>query len=99
MAGAGQPNFFGPQPQPGPATGFPVQVPSPPNFWAMSIVSFLVSFLFGGIAMYFSYQVGQRYKAGDVEGARRASTNAKVWGIVGLVVGGLLIISIASSTG
>jgi hypothetical protein len=40
--------------------------------------------------MYFSYQVGQRYRAADLDGARRASRNAKVWGIVGLVLGGLL---------
>jgi hypothetical protein len=95
-AAAAEPNFFAQQPRP--AGGFPpVQAASPPNFWAMSIVSFLLSFLFGGIAMYFSYQVGQRYKAGDVEGARRASTNAKVWGIVGIVVGGLVLISVAGS--
>jgi Na+-driven multidrug efflux pump len=59
----------------------------------MSIVSFLLSLIFGGIAMYFSYQVGQRYQAGDQKGAERASTLAKVWGVVGIVVGGLILIA------
>jgi hypothetical protein len=64
----------------------------------MSIVSFLLSFLFGGIAMYFSYQVGQRYRAADLEGARKASSRAKVWGIVGIVIGGLfLLISLTAA--
>jgi len=67
----------------------------PPNYWAMSIVSFLLSVVFGGIAMYFSYQVGQRFGAGDLEGARRASRNAKIWGIVGIIAGGILILSVA----
>jgi hypothetical protein len=39
--------------------------------------------------MYFSYQVGQRYRTADLEGARRASAKAKSWGIVGIVVGSL----------
>jgi uncharacterized membrane-anchored protein len=59
----------------------------------MSVIAFLLSLLFGGIAMYFSYQVGQRYRAADLDGARRASTRAKVWGIVGIVVGGLFWIA------
>jgi Na+-driven multidrug efflux pump len=57
-------------------------------------VSFLLSLLFGGIAMYFSHQVGRHYKAGNIGGARRASRNAKVWGIVGIVLGSLLILLI-----
>jgi hypothetical protein len=72
-----------PQPQP--------QPPPPPNYWALSIVSFLLSLLIGGIAMYFSYSVGRRYQAGDLDGARRASRNAKVWGIVGIVLGAIVI--------
>jgi len=61
----------------------------------MSIISFLLFFLFGGIAMYFSHQVGQRFGAGDLDGARRASRNAKIWGIVGIIAGGILILSVA----
>jgi hypothetical protein len=81
----------GPVPQPPP--------PPPPNYWAMSVVAFLLSLLFGGIAMYFSYQVGQRYRAADPDGARRASGRAKAWGIVGIVIGGLFWIASLSATG
>lgn len=82
-----------PQPQAPPQPpAQPQQLPpAPPNYWALSIVSFLLSLLFGGIAMYFSYSVGQRYQAGDLDGAGRASRNAKVWGIVGIVVGAIVI--------
>jgi hypothetical protein len=73
--------------------------PSPPNYWAMSIIAFLLSLLFGGIAMYFSYQVGRRYRAADLEGARKASTRAKVWGIVGIVVGGLFWLATLPNVG
>jgi hypothetical protein len=62
----------------------------------MTIVSAVLSlWLFGGgIAMYFSRQVGRRYRAGDMEGARRASRKAKLWGIVGIVVGAPLVLLI-----
>jgi len=59
----------------------------PPSYWALSIASFLLSVLFGAVAMFFSYQVGRRHRRGDVEGARGAAANAKVWGIVGVIVG------------
>jgi hypothetical protein len=77
----------------------PPILPSPPNHWGLSVVSFLFSVLFGAIAMYFSYQVDQRYRAGDQEGAERASTLAKGWGIVGLVVGGLVLIVLLEGAG
>ena len=37
----------------------------------------------------FAYQVVQRWQAGNVSGAADASRTAKVWGIVGIVVGAL----------
>jgi hypothetical protein len=100
-----------PQPQPQPpayhqqpfvaaahTSGLPV---SPPNYWALSIIAVVLSLLFGGIfgwiAMYFSYQVGERYDAHDYDGAVKASRNAKTWAIVGLVVGGLGYLSLAAA--
>jgi len=59
----------------------------------LSIVA-IPSLLFGGIAMYFSRQVGRRYRAGDLEGARRASGKAKTWGTIGVVVGALVLIAV-----
>jgi hypothetical protein len=72
-------------------------VPSPPSYWALSIVAFFLSLLFGGIAMYFSYQVGQHYQAGDVESSRKASRTAKAWGIVGIVVGAIGYLAVLGS--
>jgi hypothetical protein len=75
----------------------PVAQPTPPpNYWALSIVSFLLSVLFGGIAMYFSYQVDQQYKAHNHDAALRASRSAKVWGIVGIVIGVLFLLSLST---
>jgi Na+-driven multidrug efflux pump len=76
--------------------GVPARV-SPPNYWALSIIAFLFSFVFGGIAMYFSYQVGQRFSAHDDDGAMRASRNAKAWGIFGIVVGAIVFFAIIGS--
>jgi Na+-driven multidrug efflux pump len=78
------------------AYGAPARV-SPPNYWALSLVAFFFSFLIGGIAMYFSYQVGQRFNANDDDGAQRASRNAKAWGIVGIVVGVIVFLVIVGS--
>jgi Interferon-induced transmembrane protein len=59
----------------------------PPAYWPLSIVGVLFSFLFGGIAVYFSVQVGRRWDRGDAEGARKASRTARTLGIVAIVVG------------
>lgn len=91
-----------PRPPQGPATRFPpnsptsfapapprsgVTAPRPSPHWGWSIVGVVFSLVFGLVALYFSSQVGQRYERGDVEGARKASSYARVWGIVGLAVG------------
>jgi hypothetical protein len=91
-------------PQPGyrpggyPPQGYgPSGVPAtaqPSAFWPLTIISFLCSFLFGGIAMYFSAQVGNRWRAGDVAGAHKASKTALIWGIIGLAVGLFLFFAV-----
>jgi hypothetical protein len=95
-----QPTAQPPANQPGPPAGGdppPVGAPAgppPPSHLAMSIVACLLSVgVFGGVAIYFSSRVGRRWAAGDLAGARRASARARVWGIVGLVVGGLFWLS------
>jgi hypothetical protein len=96
-----------PPPQPGQPGGAPVQ-PIPPgqpaqtavkhqDYWALSIISFLCSLLIGGIGIYFSAQVGSRWNAGNVEGARKASKTALILGIVGISIGVLFIASVSSS--
>lgn len=73
------------------------QKPNP--LWALSIISFLFSYLFGGIALYYSYQVGKRWDSGDAQGAVKASKNAKIWGIIGLVIGVIVVLAIAGGGG
>jgi hypothetical protein len=87
------------QPQPGypqqqgyppqqPGYGPGVRAPAQPSaYWPLSIISFICFFLFGVIAIYFSVQVGSRWRAGNVQGAQKASRMALIWGIVGIVVG------------
>jgi Interferon-induced transmembrane protein len=82
-----QPPQQGYQPQPGyrPDVGRPpIQ---PPARWPLSIISFLCFFLVGIIAMYFSAQVGSRWRAGNTAGAEKASQMALLWGIAGIVIG------------
>lgn len=75
----------------------------PPTHFPLAIVSFLMSGLCGGaVALYFAYQVGQRWQAGNPSGAADASRLAKIWGIVGIAVGVLffllILIGSAAST-
>jgi hypothetical protein len=51
--------------------------------------------LFGRVARRWSRQVGQLYLAGDVEGARNASSRAMAWGLVGIAVGSLVLLLVA----
>jgi len=71
----------------------------PPAYWPLSIISFICSFLFGAIAMYFSSQVGSRWRAGNAAGAEKASKMALIWGIVGIVVGLIVFSALIGSEG
>lgn len=70
--------------------------PQPPEYWVLSFIAVLFFFVFGAIALYFSYQVGQRYWAGNLVGATRASKLSRAWGIAGIVVGSLITIWVLS---
>ena len=73
----------------------------PSAFWPLTIISFVCSFFIGAVAMYFSSQVGTKWRAGDVAGARKASQTALIVGIIGIVLGVLfffiLLIGAASA--
>jgi hypothetical protein len=74
----------------------------PPTHWPLAIVALLMSGLLGGaVAVYFAYQVGQRWQAGNPAGAADASRLAKIWGIVGIAVGAFffLLVLIGSAGG
>jgi hypothetical protein len=77
------------------------QCPSP--YWGLSITSLFFSlfvlFIPGVVAMVYSAQVQQKWDRGDADGAARASKNAQIWGIVGIVVGGIVLLGYLSSGG
>jgi Interferon-induced transmembrane protein len=110
--GQSRPHYPPPKPPPPPADyrpgtyvtrGYePGGVPAtaqPSAYWPLTIISFLLSFLFGGIAMYFSAQVGNRWRAGDFAGAHKASKTALIWGIIGLAVGLFVFFAVLGSEG
>lgn len=73
-----------------------------PNHLAWAIVSTIVGFclccpsiITGITAIVFASQVNTKANAGDLDGARRASSNARTWSIVTTALAGLgLLINI-----
>ena len=62
--------------------------PMPPTYLVWSVIMTVLCCLLPGIvAIIFSSQVGTKYYAGDIEGAKRASRNAEIWIIVSFVLG------------
>ena len=75
-----------------------VRAPAQPSaYWPLSIISFICSFLFGAIAIYFSAQVGSRWRAGNAAGAEKASRMALIWGLVGIAVGLIVFFAVLGS--
>ncbi|WP_368564147.1 CD225/dispanin family protein [Pseudoxanthomonas sp. UTMC 1351] len=79
-----------------------------PNYLAWSIISTVLATclccplgLIGIVAIVFSSQVNSKLNQGDIDGARRASANAKTWCWVAtaLAIIGLLINIIMFATG
>lgn len=101
---AAEPPVPPPAPLPPPvASAAPV-----PNYLAWSIVSTVIGFclccpalITGIVAIVFSSKVNSLLNQGDVDGAKRASANAKIWCWVttGLAILGLLINIVALATG
>lgn len=85
------------QPQPGYRPDVARQAVQPPARWALSIISFLCFFLIGIVAIYFSAQVGTRWRTGNTAGAEKASQAALLWGIAGILVGLFVIFAAIGS--
>jgi Interferon-induced transmembrane protein len=88
-----QPSPPPPQPQPGSRP----QPAQPPARWVLSIISFICFFLVGLVALYFSAQVGSRWRTGNTAGAEKASQAALLWGIAGIVIGVFVIFAAIGS--
>lgn len=62
--------------------------PMPDNYLLWSVLLTVFCCLIPGIiAIIYSASVGNKYYAGDIEGARRASRNAQIWCIVSVIAG------------
>jgi Interferon-induced transmembrane protein len=93
----GYPQQQGGYPQQGYAQGVARAPAQPSAYWPLTIISFICSFLFGAIAMYFSAQVGSRWRAGNAAGAEKASRMALIWGLVGIAVGLIVFFAVLGS--
>jgi hypothetical protein len=101
-----QPEASGPTEAPKPPTTAPTvdstpaaqpvsTEPAPPNYLVWAILSTLFCcWPTGIVAIVFAAQVSSKMQAGDVEGARKASGNAKLWtwitfgiGLAGILLG------------
>jgi hypothetical protein len=79
-----------------PAAGLTAAKPA--AYWPLSIIA-LIFPIAGVIGIYFSSQVTSRWTAGDINGAKKASTTALIVDIVGIVIGLCLMMSLFSSDG
>jgi Interferon-induced transmembrane protein len=77
--------------------GFDRSADRPSPGWALSVVGVLFSFLLGAIALWFSWQVGRRWNAGDAEGARKASRSARTFGLIAVVVGAVVTVALVAT--
>ncbi len=65
----------------------PHQAP-PPNYLVWSILTTILCCLpFGIVSIVYAAQVNSKWVAGDYEGARLSSKNARLWAIIALSVG------------
>lgn len=65
----------------------------PPNYLAFAIiVTILCCQIFGIVSIVFAAQVNSKWHAGDYEGAENASKNARLWALIGLASGFVILL-------
>lgn len=74
------------------------QVTAPSAHWPLSIVAVVMCWIVGVVAIYFSYQVGERARAGNLAGAAQASKMARLWAWIAIGIGVLVILAYLGST-
>ncbi|MEN8857430.1 MAG: CD225/dispanin family protein [Flavobacteriaceae bacterium] len=66
--------------------------PRPSNYLAIAIIGTLLCCIPGIVSIVYAAKVNGLYADGKYEQAQSASKNAKTWGIVAIVLGGLGLI-------
>lgn len=87
-----------PPPPPGPPqpTLTTTSSPAVPTHLVMAIITTLCCCMpLGIVSLIFASQVAGKVRAGDIAGARKASSRARTWAIVG-IIGGLIVQAIAA---
>ena len=77
-------------PPPGYGYGTPQGAP-PPNYLVWSIITILLCTIPGIVAIVFSTQVNSKWGTGDAAGAYDASNKAKMWALIGTILGAVFI--------
>ena len=77
-----------PQPQPQPLQETAPAEPCPPNYLVWTVlVTVMCCVPLGVISLIYSSQVKTKYNAGDIEGAKKASSKTELWLILAFVLG------------
>lgn len=78
---------------PKPAQNMPAEKPS--NYLILAIVTtFICCQITGIVSIVYAARVNAKWDGGDYEGAMADSKNAKLWGLIGLIGGGILILGV-----
>ncbi|MDO5502280.1 MAG: CD225/dispanin family protein [Actinomycetia bacterium] len=88
---SGQHGQYGQAPPPPPGSYGQDGTP-PPNYLVIAILAVLCLLPLGIVSILFSTQVNSKWYAGDRQGAQVASERARLWAILGLVIGTILTI-------
>lgn len=83
---------------PTPTQNMPAEKPS--NYLILAIVTtFFCCQITGVVSIVYAARVNAKWDGGDFHGAMEDSKNAKLWGLIGLIGGGILVLGIISIYG
>lgn len=72
----------------------------PSNYLILAIVTtFFCCQITGVVSIIYAARVNAKWDGGDYEGAEQDSKNAKLWGLIGLIGGGILILFVLIAYG